>query len=98
MSFRNEPILELRRAPARESLLEALRGLDARLPLEVPLLVGEARPRGGLQDALHRRGHRFPPAGHAEAQRGLGGRRSRTARARRSGRRYGWPAGPLNHP
>ncbi len=43
MSFRNEPILELRRAPARESLLEALRGLDARLPLEVPILVGGER-------------------------------------------------------
>ena len=43
MSFRNEPILELRRAPARESLLEALRGLDARLPLEVPVLVGGER-------------------------------------------------------
>jgi RHH-type transcriptional regulator, proline utilization regulon repressor / proline dehydrogenase / delta 1-pyrroline-5-carboxylate dehydrogenase len=42
-SFRNEPILELRRAPARESLLEALRGLDARLPLEVPILVGGER-------------------------------------------------------
>ena len=27
MSFRNEPILELRRAPVRESLLDALRGL-----------------------------------------------------------------------
>ena len=40
MSFRNEPILELRRAPARESLLGALRELDARLPLEVPVLVG----------------------------------------------------------
>jgi RHH-type proline utilization regulon transcriptional repressor/proline dehydrogenase/delta 1-pyrroline-5-carboxylate dehydrogenase len=40
VSFRNEPILELRRAPARESLLEALRELDARLPLEVPVLVG----------------------------------------------------------
>ena len=38
--FSNEPILELRRAPARESLLEALRSLDARLPLSVPLLVG----------------------------------------------------------
>ena len=40
MSFRNEPILELRRAPVRESLLEALRSLDARLPLDVPVLVG----------------------------------------------------------
>ena len=43
MSFRNEPILELRRAPVRESLLEALRGLDRRLPLEVPVLVGGER-------------------------------------------------------
>ncbi|MEA2333079.1 MAG: RHH-type transcriptional regulator, proline utilization regulon repressor / proline dehydrogenase [Thermoleophilaceae bacterium] len=43
MSFRNEPILELRRAPARERLLEALRELDARLPLSVPVLVGGER-------------------------------------------------------
>jgi RHH-type proline utilization regulon transcriptional repressor/proline dehydrogenase/delta 1-pyrroline-5-carboxylate dehydrogenase len=43
VSFRNEPILELRRAPARESLLEALRGLDARLPLSVPVLIGGER-------------------------------------------------------
>ncbi len=41
--FRNEPILELRRAPARDSLLQALRGLDERLPLEVPVLVGGDR-------------------------------------------------------
>jgi len=41
--FANEPILELRRAPARESLLEALRALDARLPLRVPVLVGGER-------------------------------------------------------
>ena len=39
-AFRNEPILELRRAPVRDSLLEALRELDGRLPLAVPLLVG----------------------------------------------------------
>ena len=45
--FRNEPILELRRAPARESLLEALRGLDARLPLEVPVGVGGERAGEG---------------------------------------------------
>ena len=41
--FSNEPILELRRAPARESLLGALRELDARLPVEVPVLVGGER-------------------------------------------------------
>jgi RHH-type proline utilization regulon transcriptional repressor/proline dehydrogenase/delta 1-pyrroline-5-carboxylate dehydrogenase len=43
VSFRNEPILELRRAPVRESLLEALRGLDAQLPLAVPVLIGGGR-------------------------------------------------------
>jgi RHH-type proline utilization regulon transcriptional repressor/proline dehydrogenase/delta 1-pyrroline-5-carboxylate dehydrogenase len=46
VSFRNEPILELRRAPARESLLEALRSLDARLPLPVPMRVGDDRSEG----------------------------------------------------
>ena len=43
MSFVNEPVLELRRAPVRESLLEALRTLDARPPLSVPVLVGGDR-------------------------------------------------------
>jgi RHH-type proline utilization regulon transcriptional repressor/proline dehydrogenase/delta 1-pyrroline-5-carboxylate dehydrogenase len=41
--FANEPILELRRAPVRESLLEALRSLDARLPLRVPVLIGGSK-------------------------------------------------------
>jgi RHH-type transcriptional regulator, proline utilization regulon repressor / proline dehydrogenase / delta 1-pyrroline-5-carboxylate dehydrogenase len=40
VSFRNEPVLELRRAPARESLLDALKELDTRLPLHVPVSVG----------------------------------------------------------
>jgi RHH-type transcriptional regulator, proline utilization regulon repressor / proline dehydrogenase / delta 1-pyrroline-5-carboxylate dehydrogenase len=44
--FRNEPILELRRAPLRESLLEALRSLDARLPLSVPMRIGGDRSEG----------------------------------------------------
>ena len=43
MSFSNEPILELRRAPERDALLEALRGLDTRLPLAVPVLIGGDR-------------------------------------------------------
>jgi RHH-type transcriptional regulator, proline utilization regulon repressor / proline dehydrogenase / delta 1-pyrroline-5-carboxylate dehydrogenase len=38
--FENEPTLELRRAPARESLLGALRELEPRLPLGVPVIVG----------------------------------------------------------
>jgi RHH-type transcriptional regulator, proline utilization regulon repressor / proline dehydrogenase / delta 1-pyrroline-5-carboxylate dehydrogenase len=42
-AFRNEPILELRRAPARDSLLAALRELDERLPLSVPVLIGGDR-------------------------------------------------------
>ena len=62
VSFRNEPILELRRAPARESLLEALRGLDARLPLEVPILVGGDRG-AGVRPRLHRPGRARPAGG-----------------------------------
>lgn len=38
--FVNEPILELRRAPARAALTDALERLDAQLPLRVPVLVG----------------------------------------------------------
>jgi RHH-type transcriptional regulator, proline utilization regulon repressor / proline dehydrogenase / delta 1-pyrroline-5-carboxylate dehydrogenase len=41
--FRNEPILELRRAAVRDSLTDALRELDAKLPLEVPTLIGGER-------------------------------------------------------
>ena len=37
--FANEPALELRRAPARDSLTAALRELDERLPLRVPVLI-----------------------------------------------------------
>ena len=40
MSFANEPILELRRRSARDSLVAALDALDRRLPLEVPILIG----------------------------------------------------------
>jgi RHH-type proline utilization regulon transcriptional repressor/proline dehydrogenase/delta 1-pyrroline-5-carboxylate dehydrogenase len=46
LTFRNEPILELRRAPARESLLVALRSLDDRLPLSVPMRIGGDRSAG----------------------------------------------------
>ncbi len=38
-AFRNEPILELRRAPVRDGLAAALSSLDAKLPLGVPVLV-----------------------------------------------------------
>jgi RHH-type transcriptional regulator, proline utilization regulon repressor / proline dehydrogenase / delta 1-pyrroline-5-carboxylate dehydrogenase len=39
--FRNEPVLELRRAPVRAQLADALREHDARPPLRVPVWVGE---------------------------------------------------------
>jgi RHH-type proline utilization regulon transcriptional repressor/proline dehydrogenase/delta 1-pyrroline-5-carboxylate dehydrogenase len=38
--FKNEPILELRRAAVRDQLAGALAALDRRLPLRVPVLVG----------------------------------------------------------
>jgi RHH-type transcriptional regulator, proline utilization regulon repressor / proline dehydrogenase / delta 1-pyrroline-5-carboxylate dehydrogenase len=43
VSFANEPTLELRRAPERDSLVAALGELDARLPLSVPVLIGGDR-------------------------------------------------------
>ena len=50
--FRNEPVLELRRAPVRESLSAALTALDARLPLRVPVLVGgDAGAAAGLESS-----------------------------------------------
>jgi RHH-type proline utilization regulon transcriptional repressor/proline dehydrogenase/delta 1-pyrroline-5-carboxylate dehydrogenase len=51
--FANEPTLELRRAPARDSLTAALAELEPRLPLDVPLLVGdgERRPADGKRFA-----------------------------------------------
>jgi RHH-type proline utilization regulon transcriptional repressor/proline dehydrogenase/delta 1-pyrroline-5-carboxylate dehydrogenase len=39
--FVNEPVSELRRAPERAYLLAALDELDARLPLRVPVIIGE---------------------------------------------------------
>jgi RHH-type proline utilization regulon transcriptional repressor/proline dehydrogenase/delta 1-pyrroline-5-carboxylate dehydrogenase len=45
--FANEPVLELRRAPARKRLQDALDGLE--LPLRVPVWIGdEQRPGGEL--------------------------------------------------
>ena len=42
-AFRNEPVLELRRASERERLTGALEELDARLPWRVPVWIGEDR-------------------------------------------------------
>ena len=44
--FANEPVLELRRSPVRAGLDEALTALDSRLPLNVPVLVGESERHG----------------------------------------------------
>ncbi len=42
-NFTNEPLLELRRAPVRETLVDALAALDAQLPWRVPVIVGGER-------------------------------------------------------
>jgi RHH-type proline utilization regulon transcriptional repressor/proline dehydrogenase/delta 1-pyrroline-5-carboxylate dehydrogenase len=42
----NEPHAELRRAAVRESLVAALRGLDATLPWSVPVWIGDERRAG----------------------------------------------------
>jgi len=44
--FANEPVLELRRAPARERLLAALDRVDATLPVRAPVWIGEDRREG----------------------------------------------------
>jgi RHH-type transcriptional regulator, proline utilization regulon repressor / proline dehydrogenase / delta 1-pyrroline-5-carboxylate dehydrogenase len=44
--FANEPILELRRAPHRQLLLDALERLDPALPVRVPVWVGDDRRDG----------------------------------------------------
>jgi RHH-type proline utilization regulon transcriptional repressor/proline dehydrogenase/delta 1-pyrroline-5-carboxylate dehydrogenase len=44
--FANEPLLELRRAEVRATATAALAALDARLPLDVPMLIGTELVRG----------------------------------------------------
>jgi RHH-type transcriptional regulator, proline utilization regulon repressor / proline dehydrogenase / delta 1-pyrroline-5-carboxylate dehydrogenase len=44
--FANEPILELRRAPVRAQLADALAAHDARPPLRVPVWIGDDRREG----------------------------------------------------
>ena len=50
--FANEPLLELRRAAVRDEALAALRALDATLPLEVPILIGDDVVRGAPFDSV----------------------------------------------
>ncbi|HUB76841.1 MAG TPA: aldehyde dehydrogenase family protein, partial [Solirubrobacteraceae bacterium] len=49
--FANEPTLELRRAGVRTELLRALSELDARLPLEAPVLIGADRGQAGALES-----------------------------------------------
>jgi predicted delta-1-pyrroline-5-carboxylate dehydrogenase group 2 len=44
--FANEPVLELRRAAVRARLGDALAGMDARLPLDVPVMIGDSQRFG----------------------------------------------------
>jgi RHH-type proline utilization regulon transcriptional repressor/proline dehydrogenase/delta 1-pyrroline-5-carboxylate dehydrogenase len=44
--FANQPVLELRRAPVRASLAQALAELDRRLPLAVPVMVAGQQRAG----------------------------------------------------
>jgi RHH-type transcriptional regulator, proline utilization regulon repressor / proline dehydrogenase / delta 1-pyrroline-5-carboxylate dehydrogenase len=44
--FRNEPVLELRRAAAREQLAAGMEELEPRLPLRVPVWIGDERREG----------------------------------------------------
>ena len=44
--FVNEPVLELRRAPARQRLLAALDRVDATLPVRAPVWIGDDRREG----------------------------------------------------
>lgn len=48
-TFQNEPLLELRRSSERERLLEALRLVDDRLPISVPIVINGDRRGDGQQ-------------------------------------------------
>ncbi len=51
-TFKNEPLLELRRAAVRERATQALEALDATLPLDVPILLGDDIVRGEPFDSV----------------------------------------------
>jgi RHH-type proline utilization regulon transcriptional repressor/proline dehydrogenase/delta 1-pyrroline-5-carboxylate dehydrogenase len=50
--FSNEPLLELRRGAVRDRASAALSELDARLPIEVPLVLGERTVEGPPFDSV----------------------------------------------
>ena len=89
--FANEPVLELRRAPVRAQLADALRAHDERGPLDVPVWVGDGHAHG--RRARLDRPRRAGPRGRA--RRGRDRRQTSTPRcdAARSGHRdWGRPA------
>ena len=45
--FTNEPVLELRRAPIRAQLNDAIADVSGKLPLRVPVMIGDADRAGG---------------------------------------------------
>ncbi len=57
-SFKNEPVLELRRSAVRAQLADALQRVDRQLPLTVPVSIGSSDSRGGSSDP---RGGRLIP-------------------------------------
>jgi RHH-type proline utilization regulon transcriptional repressor/proline dehydrogenase/delta 1-pyrroline-5-carboxylate dehydrogenase len=44
--FANEPLLELRRAPARQTLADGMAELEPRLPIRVPVWIGDGERHG----------------------------------------------------
>ena len=92
--FANEPILELRRSSVRAQLDDALTAVDRRLPLEVPVMIGQdsrfdeqfVSSDPGMPDRVVARGAEANEAEIAEAvhtaARGFGEWSSRTARER----------------
>ena len=52
MTFRNEPLIELRRAPERERLTAALAELDRALPWRVPVIVAGERRDAPTLDSI----------------------------------------------
>ena len=85
MSFANEPTLELRRSDAREALLAALAELDGRLPLRVPMLIGDEVRQGAEQfESTVARGRHCRAGRRAGRRRGDRRRRGRLSRLGRA--------------
>ena len=92
--FANEPVLELRRGSVRAQLADALERVDAQLPLEVPVIIGDGERAGeeivstdpGAPDRVVARAASATASevdsAVAEAQRGFGAWSARSAEER----------------